>query len=237
MGKLADIKDSVAIVRESAIIIVVSVVAICPGVLAYWAKTLNDQSKNQGAKSIEVDVGLAKITFDNASQQIAALTKAAEQNANVQKLAKQLETSASSPQNIQRAKEITAAANSLDAQIQTSLTTARNVQLSQDAILQDASGKATGPGQYGIVVSADKEGEQATYEVDQLRSRNYNVVLYDRQGFLRAVALFPDAAAAKQNLSTIQRYRNGAYVINISNWCPNSVPRGSLSNASVFECQ
>ena len=235
-SRISTVKDVLGIVREAAIIIVVAVVAIYPGILAYWAKALNEQSKGHGAKSTEVDVGIAKITFENATDQVVALSEAAKANAQVQNLAQQLLQTAS-PQNAQRAKEIAAASSSVDSKLQSSLASAKNVQLAQDRVIQDAPGMATGSGSYGIVVSADKKDDLAAYEVQQLKRRNFNVVIYDRQGFLRTVALFPDADAANQSLKTIQQYRDGAYLINVSRWCPTTTPERTLANVSVLKCQ
>jgi hypothetical protein len=145
---------------------------------------------------------------------------------------------ASSPgKTAEQAKQIETSTDALSSQIQSSLSSAKNAQLSQDPV-QDAPGLATGSGTYGIVVSADKKDDLAAYEVHLLKTENFNdIAIYDRQGFLRTLARFPDAAAANAALPDIQKKRQSAYVINLSKWCPKYSSERTLADVPVLKCQ
>jgi hypothetical protein len=234
-ARLISTKDGIGIVREVAIIVVVLVIALHPAVIARWAKKLDIESSKLGAKSSEISIAGAKVAFDHATDSVAALAN--KTNEDLKRLVQELSANAS-PQNAERVKKIESASIALSSQLQTSLSSARSVQLDQDKIVQDAPGLATGSGSYGIVVSADKKDDLAAYEVQQIKKRSFNnVVIYDRQGFLRTVSLFSDASAANTALPEIQKYRQGAYVINVTKWCPRSSPERTLADAAVFKCQ
>jgi len=105
--------------------------------------------------------------------------------------------------------------------------------------LQDAPGKSSGPGFFGVVISADKQDAPAAYEVEQVQRLGFkDVVFYKRQGFLRTVARFPDRSTAENVLPEIQKYRQTAHLINLEKWCSN--PHDSaekISGITVFTCQ
>lgn len=238
-SKLTAIKDSVGVARELAIIIAVTIIVVHPGVVAQWAKSLNDESRKAGAKSTEINVGPAKIAFDNTAEQVSVLDAAIKANDVVKKGAQLFINTADTQQKMERAKEVQQNAESVGSKLQASISSAKTALLAQDQIIQDAPGQASGPGTYAIVVSADKQEDLAAYEVQQLKKRgNPDLAIYDRQGFLRTTARFRDKEAAEKELPAIQRYRKTAYIINLDKWCthPQELKR-TISGAPVFACQ
>jgi hypothetical protein len=234
--KLTSAKDILAIVRETALIITVLVILIYPGSIAWWAKTLDDEGKKRGAKSTEVSIAGAKVVFDDATNTVANLAAADRTNDDLRQHVQTLVVT-SSPKNAEQVKQIETASNVLSSQLKSSLASAKSTQLAQDQIVQGATGLKTGEGNYGIVVSADKKDDLAAYEVHLLKKENINdVAIYDRQGFLRTLARFPDAAAANAVLPDIQKTRQGAYVINLSKWCPQYSSERTLADVPVLKC-
>ncbi len=238
-SNITAVKDSVGIVRELALVIAVIVLLLDPGVIARWAKSVNEESKKQGGKSTEINLGLAKIAFDNSVIQISTLDAALKANEALKINAQLLVKNAATPQGAERAKEVLQNADSVSSQLQAGISSAKTSALAQDQIIQGASGQASGSGAYGIVVSADKQDDLAAYEVQQLKKRNLtDIAFYERGGFLRTVARFSDREKAEQALSTIKQYRSTAYIINLDKWCSNSQDSGrQVSGVTVFTCQ
>jgi hypothetical protein len=225
--------------------------------LSNFAKRYFESAKNAGATHAELNLGLGKWVFDTASDQIGGLDTLRKMNEEVEGLAQLLINSGGSPENVKRARDIQQMAQKLDPQLQASISSVKTTQLALDQVIQQdqvvqaaidqangvaqaAIGQANGPGSYGIVVSADKQDDLAKYEVHQLKDIRHipDVVVYDRQGFLRTVALFRDKAAADKALPDIQSYRKTAYLINLSKWC--GTPQESakrIGTAPVVTCQ
>lgn len=71
-----------------------------------------------------------------------------------------------------------------------------------------------------------------------LKSEKFNdIAIYERQNFLRTLARFPDAESANKALPDVQKKRPGAYVINLSKWCPNYTSERMLADVPVLKCQ
>jgi hypothetical protein len=234
--KLTSAKDILAIVRESAIVIAVIVLVLCPGAYAWWSAKFDEEAHKRGASKVETGIAGNTLTFDHSTETVDKLVTA---NKTIDDLKLQLQNLiASAPgKTAEQAKQIQNSANVLSSQIQSSLNSAKTVQLSQDPV-QDAPGLATGSGTYGIVVSADKKDDLAAYEAQLLKRENFNdVAFYDRLGFIRTVARFADATAANEALPSIQKTRQGAYIINLSKWCPKYTDERVLAGVPVLQCQ
>ena len=238
-SNITAVKDCVGIVREVAIIIAVLVIVLDPGFLVNWAKSANEEAKKAEAKSTEVNLGPVKIAFDNSTDQAAKLQAALKANEALKKNAEQLIDTARNTQTVQSAKEILHTADSLSVTLQAGISSAKTAALAQDQLIQDAPAKASGPGAYGIVISADKQEEPAVYEVKQVQKRGFkDVAFYERQGFLRTLARFPERGAAETALPEIKKYRQTAYMINLEKWCPDAHDSGKkISGITVFTCQ
>jgi hypothetical protein len=226
------------VIREWTLIIGIFVIVIFPESIGWWAKRFYDAGQKRGAKTAEVSIAGAKLTFADSTNQIAALGAALKANQDVQKAAAELKAASGSPANVQRAQTIEQHAADVSSQLQATLASARTIQLKKDQVIQDAPGLATGAGRYGVVVSADKQNDLAAYEVEQLKKRHIGqAVIYERQGFLRTVAQFPNTDEASQSLPHIHEYRKGAYVINLDKWCTNPSHSGrQIAGAPVLTC-
>ena len=234
--KLTTTKDILAIVREAAIIIAVLVVVVYPGSYAWWSSKLDAEAHRRGANHVQTSLGGNTIGFDHSTDTVDKLAAA---NKSINDLQQQVQKLvASSPgKTADQAKQLQTSANEVSSQIQSSLSSAKNAQLSQDPV-QDAPGLATGSGTYGIVASADKRDDLAAYEVHFLKTENFNdIAIYERQGFLRTLARFPDATAANAALPDIQKKRQSAYIINLSKWCPKYSSERTLADVPVLKCE
>lgn len=238
-SRISAIKDCVGVVRELAIILVIAIVIWYPAGVAQWAKSVNEESKKAGAKSTTVKVGPLEMAFENTLDQLSELNAAKNTNEVVRQQAARMVSTASTPSEAKRAKEVLENVTTVGSKLDASISSTKTTLLAQDQVIQDAAGRASGPGTYGIVVSAGKQDDLAAYEVAQLEKQGYsNVAVFDRQRFLRTVARFPDKDSAEKALPNIQGYRKTAYIINLDKWCPN--PQASAKNISgvaVLACQ
>src|SRR5260221_4046003 len=198
---ITGVKDCVGIVRELAIITAIVLVVLDPGLLVRWAKSANEEGRKAGAKTTEFYLGPAKIAFDNSTEQASKLEAALKANEALKKNIEILINTARTPQTVASAKEVLHTADSLSVSLQAGISSAKTAALAQGHIIQDAPAKATGPGAYGIVISADKQDDPAVYEAQQVKRRGFSdVVFYERQGFLRTVARFPDKTSGAHRI-------------------------------------
>lgn len=78
--------------------------------------------------------------------------------------------------------------------------------------------------QWGIVFGGDSAIDAARYEVGTVAQKLDipNASIYFRQGSYRSVSVVNDRAEAEQVLTKAKQRRADAYIVNMSNWCPNS---------------
>jgi len=240
---LSSTKDFVGVVREIAIIVAILVLIFLPGVsasyVATFASKLNAAGIEKGSKQTEVNVmGVAKYTFDNTTTVLTSLSSASKANedsiSQLEKLKKLV-----SPALVAQIDGIERSLQGAQQQVTGSITSTRDVQLKTDAVIQANTSPANPEGPYGIVVAADKVPEHAAYEVHLLKLKSFtNIAVFQRQGLYRTVARFPDKDAANAQLSTIQAYRQTAYVIDLSNWCKSpTVSDQVMEGVKVTNCQ
>jgi hypothetical protein len=99
----------------------------------------------------------------------------------------------------------------------------------QEQAIGAAAGGTTAEGNWIVVVSADKDKDQAQYEVDQLSKLGYKSArIYDRKGWFRTVVPFSSRADANEALLKIRQYRRAAaYVADMTAWCPQTQQNAS----------
>lgn len=95
------------------------------------------------------------------------------------------------------------------------------------AVIQKASGSRW------VVVSGDTALDAAQFEVKRANKNGYpNDSIYLRQNSYRTVIEFPNEATAQEKLPDIRSKLNqGAYLINLEQWCPNAQQRDGY-----FQC-
>jgi hypothetical protein len=240
-SNIAALKDSVGIVREVAVIVVVVGIIVDPGFLVNRAKSANEAAKQAGAKSTEFNLGFEKVAFDNTTDQTAKLEAALKENEALKKRMEELISTSHNAQTVATVREVLHTADSLTVTLQQGISSTKTAALAQDQLIQQAETKAnSGPGAYGIVVSADKQNDQAVYEAQQALKLHVggmtDVTFYKRQGFLRTVVRFPGESAAQAALPQLQSYRKTVYPINLDKWCPKSHEETKLSGFSVIGC-
>jgi hypothetical protein len=86
---------------------------------------------------------------------------------------------------------------------------------------------------WGVVYSGDKTLESANYEIGPAAQKFgiSNAAIYYRQGSFRSVATSVSRSIAENTLLAAQKRRSDAYIVNMTNWCPNVVER-----TGYFEC-
>lgn len=239
-SRVTTVRHFASMIREIGLILLVLIVIVFPGSVAWWMKSMNSKvSGTGGTTTTKLALGPLEVAFENTSQQVSELDNAKKAIDVLQQQVEQLANNAKTSQERQGAQKALESATTVASKLDASISSAKTTLLAQDQVIQDAPGKATGPGRYGIVVSADKQDDLAGYEVSQLKKRGYpDVALYDRQGFLRTVTRFPDSSAAEAAVPNIQSYRKTAYLINLDKWCPDPQDSGKkVSGMTVFTCR
>jgi hypothetical protein len=80
---------------------------------------------------------------------------------------------------------------------------------------------------WGVVFSGDATLDAAKYEVETVAPKLGipNASIYFRQGSYRSVSVVDSRPEADQVLPKAKQRRADAYIVNISNWCPNSTEK------------
>jgi hypothetical protein len=77
---------------------------------------------------------------------------------------------------------------------------------------------------YGIVFSADKNKDEAMFEVNKAKALGAPISLYRRENSIRSVAGFGAREAAVAALPSFRAHWQGAYVVDLRTWCPAGSP-------------
>jgi hypothetical protein len=110
----------------------------------------------------------------------------------------------------------------------------RTTALPQMARAPVAAEAAADPrGTWGLVFGGDTTLDAAKHEVTKTAERMglADAAIFRRSGSFRSVKVFVSRAEAEDALGRARAVRSDAYVVNMTNWCPNSVER-----QGYFEC-
>ena len=225
-------KELFGVLREVSIPICIALFVF---LLLFWPETVKDRLHRAGITEVagvhfdanQLDMAV-KQTGD-AQQQVAEIKQ------NVETTKRELDELHAQPGNPEVQKKIEAISAKLNTSLQTLQSAEQGLRVSrqtQENILQQAAPVATPAlsGSWGVVVSGDKQMDTAMDEVKTASeiakdTGSKSVALYDRQGWLRTVVEFSSNTQAQAALPTLQQQKNqryeGAYVVNIDEWCPN----------------
>ena len=82
----------------------------------------------------------------------------------------------------------------------------------------------------GVIYSGDSTLAAAKYEVETIASKlgipNARIYM-DRNGSYRSVSVVDSSAQAEQVLAKAKQRRADAYIVRMSNWCPNATDKGA----------
>src|ERR1041384_3913686 len=239
-------REFFSVLREFSIAFCIAIFFL---MLLFWPETVRNRLKRAGITEV------AGVRFDTEQVEQAvrktgeAQQQVAEVKQNVEATKQELDelhTEASDPQ-VQ--KKLAAISAKLDNSLQTVQSAEQGLRASrqtQETILQQAAPVATTAltGSWGVVVSGDKQTEPAIYEVklagEVAKETGFkSVALYDRQGWLRTVVEFASTTQAQAALPTIRQQKNqryeGAYVVNLDDWCPNRQQQQSAP-VTLYKC-
>jgi multidrug efflux pump subunit AcrB len=203
------------------------------GILTYLHKRAA-QAEEAAKKAVQT----SEAAFEQASDQVAMLDDAAKANDKIKGWAKQISQTGTTVQK-RDAQRIISDADTVAAKLEETISSSKTTQLAQDEVIQDVSARTTGPGRYGVVVSADRQEIHTVEAVEQLQRRGFhNIAIYSGHGPLRTVVRFDAWQDARDELSRVQQYRSTAYLINLDKWCINPQDTGKrIANAAVYSCE
>ncbi|CCI02337.1 hypothetical protein [Microcystis aeruginosa] len=95
--------------------------------------------------------------------------------------------------------------------------------------------------QWGVVFGGDRDINEAQYEINRAKKNRppySSAVLFYRSGWYRSVILFQGKKEAQAALTNIHnQLRQGSYVVNVDDWCPNWQSNRVTSNKiSFYRC-
>lgn len=221
------------ILRTIFVLILVTAAVVTIVILGYSShrRALAEAARDKTSKEAQAATNVALV---NTANQLVTLDDAIRANDRIKELAQQISTTGNAAQQ-RAAREIKDNAELVASQLKSSIDSSR---ILQDKVVENSPWQLTSSGTYGIVVSADRVKQNAEYEVQQLKKRNFNVAVYDRQGFFRTVALIGNPDDASKQLPQIQSYRPTAYIINLDHFCSNKKDaQTQIGGAPVFTCQ
>jgi hypothetical protein len=231
-GFAATGKDLVAMLRDAVLLLVAVLLVV---LLLARPESINSILKRAGfhkanIAGLEWEANLTQVDGTLLETQ-ATISDLKDQNAKLIKALNELKPATGDPEaqaNIasleQRNTQLVADA----AQVQTSVASS----ISANAALLQGIQAATGAVvNWGVVYGGDRDIEAAKYETGPV-AKKYgltNTAIYHRQGSYRSVATTSDRVQATELLQKAKGRRNDAYLVNMSSWCPNPIPRDGYS--------
>jgi len=111
--------------------------------------------------------------------------------------------------------------------------------LSTNAKSINAAEKLVAPqdGRWGIVFGGDTSEDAARDEIKRAQTKNVSsLAIYFRQGSYRSVAMFGNKEEATRALGSLRGINAGAYVVELTTWCPSPKSSGRTSSYQFIEC-
>lgn len=105
--------------------------------------------------------------------------------------------------------------------------------IASSAPLVDSILAQTSTHKWGVVFSGNPTLEIAKDELDSVAEKYNlpNAAIYNRKGSYRSVSVVSDRQQAIRILSRAKEWRDDAYIVNMSKWCPNF-----KKEAGIYEC-
>jgi len=93
-------------------------------------------------------------------------------------------------------------------------------------------------GQWGIVFGGDTSEDAARDEINRAKAKNVSsLAIYLRQASYRSVAMFGNKKEASRALSQLRGINAGAYVVELTTWCPSPKRIARTGSYQFFECE
>jgi hypothetical protein len=231
---LATSRSALALVRESAIILLILVVLIWPDALQNVLKKAGFNELDLGFLKWQKEIEAAQQEVKDANQILAQVQK------EISDATESIETIKNTTD---LKPETRAEINKLSVKLDESnkATTMARGNLQQNIAVQSRfmnEFQQVAPveeGPWGILVGADKDEESAKHELEKFRRRGFeNIQIYIKSGWYRTVIVFEDHGGAEEQLNRIIELSESAYIINLSSWCPSSIEK---EPGILYECR
>ena len=212
-------KNTLGVARELMLVILLLLLILFP-------KVVNSRLLTAGFTKADIaglhweSVQKASEQAGEASQQIQTATQ------RIDSVQKDLDTLAARSNDPEVKTEVKRLKAELDQSAQTTRNAETDLQASlatQESVLQYARPQnAVDTGTWGVVISADKDTQEAQFEVKRAQQLGYqNARLYARDNWLRTVVEFPNVTDAQAALPALRsKIRNTIYLVEMSKWCP-----------------
>ena len=231
---LATSRSVLALVRESAIIILILVVLVWPDALQNVLKKAGFSELDLGFLKWQKQIEAAQQEVQDANQILAQVEK------DINEAKESIETIKNTPDlKPETREEIKKLSTKLDKSSNATTLARGNLQQNiaiQSEIMNEYQQNApVGNGPWAILIGADKDEESARYELEKLHRRGFeNIQIYIKSGWYRTVIVYDDYAVADEQLNEIKELVESAYIVNLSTWCPRSVEK---EPGVLFECK
>ena len=228
--RLSNAKESLDIARQVVIVTVIIVFIFAPTAFKGTLAALGIKKIGIAGAELEVAQEASEKTGD-AAQRLEEATKSTRATLD------QLEAAIKLTSNDEQKKKLEEVRADLSKTLEATSSAEQKLNTSlavQASVLQSVEPQdVSAGGAWGIVISADKEKDEAQHEVKNAQAQGYqNVKLYNRQNWLRTVVEFPNFAEAQAAVPKLRSLHNSSYLVNINKWCASRSDQGN----GVWQC-
>ncbi len=231
---LATSRSVLALVRESAIIILILVVLVWPDALQSVLKKAGFSELDLGFLKWQKQIEAAQQDAQDANQILAQVEK------DLSDTKESIETIKNTPDlKPETIEEINKLSVKLD-ESNKATTLARgnlqqNIAVQREFMNEFQQVAPVEEGPWGIVVGADKNEEGARHELREFRGKGFeNIQIIIKSGWYRTVVIFDDPFDAEKQLARIKEMSEDAFIINLPNFCPRLIEK---EPGVLYECR
>ena len=224
-------KDLFALLRDIAL-------AVLAVLLLAFPTTFNDRLTQAGfeegsfaglkwkAKLIESDTGLkeARVQITNLSDRLKLTSE---------KLG-EAEAKLNDPKFKAEVAKLEQDTKSVSAAAEKVTTNVSNIISSNASLVERA--QSTNESKWGVIYSGDTKLDLAVYEIEMIAPKlgiPNAVILMDKNGSYRSVSIVDSNEEARQVLVKAKQRRQDAYIVRLSNWCPNRIQKDGYQLCAV----
>jgi len=222
---LATSRSVLALIRESAIILLILVVLIWPDALQNVLKKAGFSELDLGFLKWQKQIEAAQQDVQEANQILAQVEK------EISNTQESIETIKNTPDlKPETREEINKLSIKLDESSRATTLARGNLQQNiavQRKFMNEFQQVApVEEGPWAILIGAHKNEERARYELEKFHRRGFeNVQIYIKSGLYRTIVIFEDKRVAEEQINRIKEFVESAYIINLPSWCPRSVEK------------
>jgi len=231
---LATSRSVLALIRESAIILLIVIIIIWPDALTGVLKKAGFSELDLGFLKWQKEIEAAQQDAQDANQILAQVQKElSETKESIETIKNTADLKPETREEINKLTvkldESSKATNLVRGNLQQNIAVQRKIMNEFEHVAPVEEGP------WAIIVGADKSEESARHELEKFRGKGFeNVQIIIKSGWYRTIIVFDDPGMAEEQLEKIKESAEEAFIINLPSWCPRSIEKES---GVLFECR